>query len=435
MITSEFLRQKLAVAPAWLVSVFAATASFSVYFSMYAFRKPFTAASFEGMHFLQIDYKVWLVTAQVVGYMMSKFYGIRFIAVMQGNKRAGTIVRLILLAWIALLLFAVVPMPYNIIFLLVNGFPLGMIWGIVFSYVEGRKATEFIGAVLCTSFIFSSGVVKSIGKYLVINGFVSEFWMPFTTGALFIPPMLLFTWLLNHVPAPTEEDVRSRSIRKPMSAKERKQFVALFLPGIVMIVLTYVLLTVLRDFRDNFANELWSELGYGNQASIFTLTEIPVSFIVLFCMSLLILVKNNIHAFMINHYIIISGYLLAMLSTLLFMRHHIDAVPWMILVGTGLYTSYVPFNALYFERMIATYKINGNVGFIMYISDAFGYLGSVMILFIKQFFGLKVSWTNFFVDMILIISTFGIVGTIMASVYFKRKYASLQLPVNSLHAA
>ncbi len=47
----------------------------------------------------------------------------------------------------------------------------------------------------------------------------------------------------------------------------------------------------------------------------------------------------------------------------------------MILIGTGLYISYVPFNALYFERMIATYKVQSNVGFIMYISDAFGYLG------------------------------------------------------------
>ncbi len=66
-----------------------------------------------------------------------------------------------------------------------------MIWGLVFSYLEGRKATEFMGAVLSVSFIFSSGVVKTIGKGLVLNGHVSEFWMPFYTGSIFLIPLFL----------------------------------------------------------------------------------------------------------------------------------------------------------------------------------------------------------------------------------------------------
>ena len=155
--------------PAWFISIYAAVCSFCVYFCMYAFRKPFTAAGFEGIYFLKIDYKVWLVSAQLVGYMLSKFYGIRFIAGMQLNKRANTIIVLIVFAWIMLFFFALTPSPYNIIFLLLNGFPLGMIWGLVFSYLEGRRATEFMGAVLSVSFIFSSGVVKTIGKSLVLN--------------------------------------------------------------------------------------------------------------------------------------------------------------------------------------------------------------------------------------------------------------------------
>lgn len=165
--------------PGWLIAVYAALCSFSVYFCMYAFRKPFTAAGFANQYFLNIDYKVWLVTAQVIGYMLSKFYGIRFISSMQKEKRAATIVILILTSWIALLLFALTPAPFNIVFLLVNGFPLGMVWGLVFSYLEGRKQTEFMGAVLAVSFIFSSGVVKSAGKTLLVNYHVSEMWMPF----------------------------------------------------------------------------------------------------------------------------------------------------------------------------------------------------------------------------------------------------------------
>jgi hypothetical protein len=142
--------------------------------------------------------------------------------------------------------------------------------------------------------------------------------MPFYTGSIFLIPLFIFTWLLNHTPPPTEKDVQMRSVRKPMTKQERRHFIGMFYPGIIVIVTTYVLLTILRDFRDNFSNELYTELGYGNNASIFTVTETPVSLIVLLCMSLLILVKNNVRAFMVNHFIIIAGYAIALIATLLF---------------------------------------------------------------------------------------------------------------------
>ena len=422
MLLLPALQKWLLRMPVWVTAVFTAGTSFCVYFSMYAFRKPFTAAGYANQSFLNIDYKVWLVTAQVIGYMLSKFYGIRFVSSIQKPKRAGAIIFLILTSWLSLFLFAITPAPYNIVFMLLNGFPLGMVWGLVFSYVEGRKQTEFIGAVLATSFIFSSGVVKSVGKTLLLNYQVSEMWMPFFTGGLFVIPMLLFTWLLHHVPPPSPADIALRSVREPMTKAERKSFISLFLPGIILIIFTYVLLTILRDFRDNFANELWVELGYKNQAAIFTRSEIPVAVIVLFCMSLLILVKNNIRAFMINHVMIIAGYVVALAATLLFSAQIISPIFWMVLVGTGLYMSYVPFNALYFERMIASYKVRSNVGFIMYVADAFGYLGSVLILFLKQFLAVQLSWTSFFINAIYIISTFGIAGTLLAAFYFNKKY-------------
>lgn len=422
MFYSKIFEQRLAKAPLPLIAVYAALCSFGVYFCMYAFRKPFTAAGFEGLSFLNISYKVWLVIAQVIGYMLSKFYGIRFISGLNKSKRAGSIILLISISWIALFLFAITPPPYGIIFLFINGFPLGLVWGLVFSFLEGRRATEFMGTVLSVSFIFSSGIVKTVGKSLIVNMHISEFWMPFVTGAIFIVPMLLFVWLLNHVPSPTKEDIQHRTVRNSMTSDERKRFVAAFLPGIIIIVASYVLLTILRDFRDNFSNELWVELGYGNQPNIFAETETVVSLIVLFCMSALVLVKNNLKAFLINHYIIISGYVLALLATLLFLHKNINAVFWMTMVGTGLYLSYVPFNALYYERMIASFRIKSNVGFLMYISDSFGYLGSVFVLLVKSFWGLHLSWTSFFIHLVLIISLFGIGATLAAAVYFKRKH-------------
>ena len=297
MIHSKALQQKLLAAPVAATSVYAAVCAFGVYFCMYAFRKPFTAAGFTDVFFLHVPYKVWLVVAQVVGYMFSKFYGIRFISGIDKDKRAISIVLLISIAWIALFFFGCTPAPYGIVFLLINGFPLGLVWGLVFSYLEGRRATEFMGTVLAVSFIFSSGVVKTIGKNLVINGHISEQWMPFVTGALFMLPMVVLVWLLNHVPPPTDEDIALRTVRKPMSKTDRRRFLLSFLPGIIIIVISYVLLTILRDFRDNFSNELWVELGYGNQPDIFAQTETVVSLIVLFSMAVLVFVRSNIQCF------------------------------------------------------------------------------------------------------------------------------------------
>ena len=141
------------------VAVFASIITFLTYASVYAFRKPFTVGSFRnGPHIFGMDYKDALVITQVLGYMFSKFYGIRFIAELKRVRRGKVILLLVGISWLALLLFAVVPAPFNIIFLFINGFPLGIIWGIVFSFVEGRKATDFIGASLAVSFIFSSGL-------------------------------------------------------------------------------------------------------------------------------------------------------------------------------------------------------------------------------------------------------------------------------------
>src|SRR6201996_6804556 len=194
------LRAKVARWPYWLLYVMAAISSFGAYTCMYAFRKAFAAGTFTGQQYFHIDYKVWLVIAQLIGYTLSKIYGIRFIAEVKSNSRAKNIFLLIGIAWLALLGFALVPAPFNIIFLFLNGFPLGMIWGLVFGYLEGRKSTEFMAAVLSTSLIFASGFVKTIATTLIHQYGVSEYWMPFLTGALFAIPLVLFVFLLELMP-------------------------------------------------------------------------------------------------------------------------------------------------------------------------------------------------------------------------------------------
>ena len=421
--------------PAWLATLLAALSAFCVYTCMYAFRKPFTVAEYAGLRFLGIDYKIWLVMSQTAGYTLSKFFGIKFIAELKNKNRTLIILKFIGIAWVALLFFALVPAPYNIIFLLINGFPLGIIYGLVFSYLEGRKTTEFLGAALSSSFIFASGFTQSAGKFILLKWGVDQWWMPWVTGLVFFIPLLFFTWLLEKTPKPTADDILLRTERKPMNKKERLDFIKTFFPGLFMLLVVYVMLTIIRDYRSNFAANIWKEAGHGNDISLFTKTEIPSSLLVLVLMSLLVYVKRNIRALLINHLLIVFGFVLSLSGTLLFMYSQLSAFWWMTITGVGLYMGYVPFNCMLFERMIASFRYVSNACFIIYVADSFGYLGSDVVLLVKNFSNSNISYSDFFVKMILAISALGIGLTILSSIYFRRKYQRYFIPSSNLSYA
>ena len=134
-----------------------------------------------------VEYKIALVIVQVLGYALSKVIGIKVISEMPPRRRASAILILIGGAELALVLFALIPAPWNIACLFLNGLALGMIWGLVFGFLEGRRLTELLGAILCASFIVSSGVVKSVGESVMLAGWANEYWMPAVTGLLFTP--------------------------------------------------------------------------------------------------------------------------------------------------------------------------------------------------------------------------------------------------------
>jgi len=409
-----------------LVALYASIITFLTYATVYGFRKGFTVCTFEGLSFAGISYKTWVVVTQVLGYASSKIYGIRFIAELKKIGRGRIILALTGISWLSLLLFAVIPAPYNIVCMFFNGFPLGMIWGVVFSYVEGRRATDFIGSALAVSFIFSSGFVKSVAESLRINFHLSEFWVPFVTGLVFALPLVLFVFLLERIPPPSEEDIAMRSQRQPMSKEDRAAFIRIFLPGLITAVTIYVFSTLFRDIRDNFIADMWKEMGYGNQPALFTKTETPTTIIILALIGSMILVRNNFKALVYAHYFIVIGFLITGVSSYLFIRQSLSPLMWMTLTGLGLYMTYIPFNCIFFERLIATFKYPGNVGFLIYVADSFGYLASVSVLISKELLHLRMQWTSFYSQGVVFLSVAGIVGTFISLQYFSAKFKKTQ---------
>jgi MFS family permease len=402
------------------IGIYAAVAAFLTYTMIFGFRKSFTVCTFDGMTVGSLSYKTVLVLSQMMGYLMAKFYGIKFISELKRFGRNKIILLLVGIAWMAWLCFALIPAPYNIIFLFINGFPLGMLWGVVFSYVEGRRSTDFIGAALAVSFIFSSGFVKSVGGWLLQLG-VTEFWVPFCTGLVFALPLLLFIYLMERIPAPDADDEAARMNRTPMSAEQRKAFVRSFLPGIIACIFIYGFATIFRDIRDNFSADMWKEMGYLNQPAIFSKTETPITLVILALIGSMVIIKNSFKALMIAHLFIAIGFVVAGVSTYLFTKGLVAPIWWMTLVGLGLYMVYIPFNSVFFERMIAAFRFTGNVGFLIYLADSFGYLGSVSVLLSKEIFKVQLNWVQFFSNSVMILSVVGVGITLYAAWYFYKK--------------
>ncbi len=400
----------------------AGLSAFIVYFCMYAFRKPFAAASFTEPDIFGFDFKIILVISQVAGYALSKFIGIHFVSSVGLQKRGYFIVLFIVLAELALLGFALSPHHLKFFFLFLNGIPLGMIWGLVFSYLEGRTVTELLAAILSASYIIASGATKSIGKYLMTTFEVSSFWMPFLTGAIFLVPLLIGVWLLEKIPPPNPIDIISRHKREPMTSADRSKMFWSLAPGLIALIIMHFLMTAFRDLRDNFAAELWDHLGFGQSAGVFSQTELLITAGILLALSFFILIKNNLKALLVMYLLMGSGMVLLLAATYTYIEWQIlSPFAWMTLSGLGLYLAYVPLGSMVFERISAVYDFKSNAGFLIYVADAISYLGSVLILLIKEIFYQDLSVYEYFIQLLYVIGCISLACISFAYIYFKRR--------------
>jgi phosphonate degradation associated HDIG domain protein len=378
--------------------------AFGTYFCMYGFRKPFTAASYANVTFSGVGYKAVLVTAQVLGYTLSKLLGVRVISEVRPHQRVFLLLTLIAIAEVALLLFAVTPAPFNCLWLFVNGLPLGIVFGLVLGFLEGRQQTEALAAGLCVSFIVAGGVTKSVGSYLLHWG-TTEHWMPFVAGLLFAPPLLLFVWMLSVIPPPDPADVAARSERTPMSSRQRSALFRRYALGLTLLVVAYLLVTILRSLRDDFSPEIWRGLQGTVAPSVFTWSEMAVGACVLVLTGSAVLVRDHQRAFFAALALGVGGLVLVAAALLGLHAGVLSPFPFMVLNGLGLYLPYLVVQTTVFERLVAMTRHRGNIGYLIYLADAAGYLGYVVLLLAVNAFGLVANMLSFFLAASWIIAT------------------------------
>ena len=410
------IKIKLASAPTFVLALYAAIVIFLTYTCCYAFRRPFTAGIYTEETLAGFDLKILYVLAQIMGFAVSKFLGTRLLPSLPSNKRIHCLAGMLVFCEFTWLGFAILPPILKLLCVFLSGIPLGLTWGLLFSLVEGRRISEVLNVGLSTALILASGLVKSLGQFVLDSLHVAEYWMPFVTGALALPLVLLCCYLLSLIPAPNATDISLRTVRKPMTPVQQNQFVRQFFLGICLLTILHATLTVFRELRDAFTADFWEELNL-TDSLIFTRTEYPIAFIVLLLMFLIVFIRSNRKALNVIYVITAFGCLITISSTLIFMNRSMGPVTWMILSGLGLYMGFIPFTYMV-ERLIATMHISATTVFILYLADSFVYLGTTSVFVFKNFSSIDLSWSQMLIYTALGTSILALASVIGCYFYF-----------------
>lgn len=416
--------------PRYVLTIYAMSAAFAAYASMYAFRKPFTASEYEGIIAFELagvafGYKSIAVISQLLGYMSSKFIGIKVASEAPFRKRVPMVLGLIGFAQIMLVFFGLVPQPWNIIFLFLNGLPLGMVWSLLFGVVEGRRVTEFLGLGMSISVIFSSGWVKAVGRWTMEEWNVSQFWMPALTGLLFVPVLLLSLGMLYHLPPPDELDIKERTEREPMNRAQRSAFLRKYFVGVALLVIGYLTLMVYRDLRDSFMPDILRDLGHESDSGTFARIESYVGLFVIPSLFFLWFFKDNRHAVRANMFLVGFGAVVLGAATIMLEAGHLSPTNFYLINGIGLYIAFVPYQSILMDRLLASLHTIATASFLIAIADSFGYLSTVALYLTRDIYGAfgneAVPWAT-----ILIVASYVVMfvvpATMIGSLLYFRKH-------------
>lgn len=387
--------------PDWLFVLWAGGTALLSYSLVYALRKPFTAAEFEGLQVAGMDYKIAVSIIQLLGYVSAKLLGIKFISELRPEGRLRFIVGSAALSELSLLAFGLLPMPYNIIALYFNGLSLGCMWGVIFSFLEGRRTTDILASIMGVSMALSSGVAKSLGLYALHDLHVSEFWMPALIGAFAFPLLCLMGWMMTKFPRPTAEDIASRSERVTLDGHQRWALFRRFMPVLILLFGANLLLTVQRDVKEDFIVCIIDVSTISSWA--FAQIDSIATLVLLATFALLSTTYNHLKVLCVLLILSIAGMGTLAVVAANYEEFHLPVTIWLFLQSLCLDMAYLSFQTIFFERFIACFKIRGNVGFFIITIDFVGYMGTLALLVFKELHASHVDWTVFYNNMSVII--------------------------------
>ena len=334
----------------FLFILWAGGAALLSYSLVYTLRKPFTAATFDGIEAFGFDYKVLVTIIQIAGYLIAKFIGIKLISELKRENRLKFILVSIAVAELSLVAFGALPTPYNMFAMFFNGLSLGCMWGVIFSFIEGRRTTDVLASLLGYS--------------------------------------------LTRLPQPTAQDKEQKSSRVTLNGKQRKELFIDFMPFLVLLFVANLMLVVLRDIKEDFLVKI---IDMNGQSSwMFAQVDTVVTLIILALFGAMAFVKSNIKVLVALLGLVVLGTATMSFISFNYDSLQLDAITWLFVQSLCLYIAYLCFQSIFFDRFIACFKIKGNVGFFIVTIDFIGYTGTVLVLMFKEFAHADINWLEFY---------------------------------------
>ena len=350
--------------PDWLFVIWAGGTALVSYSLVYALRKPFTAAEFEGMQAFGMDYKIAVSIIQLIGYVCAKMLGIKFISELRPENRLRFIIGSAALSEASLLSFALMPVPANIFALFFNGLSLGCMWGVLFSFLEGRRTTDILASII---------------------------------GAVAFPLLCLTGWMMTRLPKPDAADVAARSERVTLNGRQRWQLFRRFMPVLLLLFTANLLLTVQRDIKEDFIVCIIDVSTVPSWA--FAYLDGIATVVLLAMFAILSAVGSHLRVLCTLLGVSTAGMALLAFIGAYQTQLALPTTLWLFLQTLCIDIAYLSFQTIFFERFIACFKLHANVGFFIITIDFIGYLGTLGILLFKELGAPNIDWPLFYNEM------------------------------------
>lgn len=252
--------------------------------------------------------------------------------------------------------------------------------------------------------------------------------MPAAVAGLALIPGCGCLVALDSLPNPSSADKKARAVRQPMAGPERTAFVLSFLPGLIVLVILYSLIVAYRSWRDFFASDIYTALLHRSpSAGVFLLADWPGGVISTLMVGSVFRIRDNRLALLSLHGIVFFGGAVLLVSVLLLNLMSESQFPplvFIVLVGIGLYAAVASLGSVMFERMLAASHTTGTAAFLIFVSDGFGYLGSVALLIRNGMTSNHESPTelrNLFITLTGVIGVVTCTLSLTSGIYFSRR--------------
>mmetsp|Transcript_24041 Transcript_24041/g.58403 ORF Transcript_24041/g.58403 Transcript_24041/m.58403 type:complete len:444 (+) Transcript_24041:41-1372(+) len=310
---------------------------------------------------------------------------------------------------------------YAVCGLLVSTVIASAVYGAFATYMEGRRSTEAIFAVMNFSFIFAGSASRGTAS-AVLDAGVSPELMPLVTAGVALPFICGLLVMLDRSPKPGSADVSARGKRAPMSSEERAAFLRNYAPGIFLATVAYTLMTAIRQYRDMFSRDLMTAAHGGQTPSsvFFFFVDLPGALVAMTVCGLMVKVTDNVKALLLMLAVMATSFAGLLLSTMAFKWGWIGGELWQVIVGIAIFTAYVFPGGPFYDRLVGAAGVSGTCSFMIFVSDLCGYAGTLTLLFYSTFKGQSSGklYLNQFVIFVYVLGSVTILSLVGAAWYF-----------------